>query len=180
MNEKAPSRSERQTKTRRQCRSGRRFHGAAANGYNAYSMKVDVLTYSRTKGLFREASPSKVLDGSDDDAIKPSTAVRHRETDHRRRRTTPAAGKGLVDLLDKTRQPKSSSATETASARGAGDCLTGIRLRSRLPHEEFEVTRTRYNCQMPLFNELQNIVSEKPLGFNPLAWVFGRFADLHS
>jgi lipid-binding SYLF domain-containing protein len=26
--------------------------GAAANGYNADSMKVDVLTYSRTKGLF--------------------------------------------------------------------------------------------------------------------------------
>src|SRR6202041_892358 len=44
--------------------------GAAANGYNADSMKVDVLTYSRTKGLFAGVSLEGASMETDDDANK--------------------------------------------------------------------------------------------------------------
>jgi lipid-binding SYLF domain-containing protein len=44
--------------------------GASAVGYNAASMKVDVLTYSRTKGLFAGVSLSGASMDSDDDANK--------------------------------------------------------------------------------------------------------------
>jgi lipid-binding SYLF domain-containing protein len=44
--------------------------GAAANGYNAQSMKVDVLTYSRSKGLFAGVSLEGASMDSDDDANK--------------------------------------------------------------------------------------------------------------
>src|ERR1700723_2875051 len=44
--------------------------GAAANGYNADAMKVDVLTYSRSKGLFAGVSLSGASMDTDDDANK--------------------------------------------------------------------------------------------------------------
>ena len=44
--------------------------GAAANGYNADAMKVDVLTYSRSKGLFAGVSLSGASMETDDDANK--------------------------------------------------------------------------------------------------------------
>src|SRR3984885_14178215 len=44
--------------------------GAAANGYNADAMKVDVLTYSRSKGLFAGVSLSGASVETDDDANK--------------------------------------------------------------------------------------------------------------
>src|SRR5271168_1262693 len=44
--------------------------GASAVGYNAASMKVDVLTYSRTKGLFAGVSLVGASMDSDDDANK--------------------------------------------------------------------------------------------------------------
>jgi len=44
--------------------------GTAATGYNAASMKVDVLTYSRTKGLFAGVSLEGASMDSDDDANK--------------------------------------------------------------------------------------------------------------
>ena len=44
--------------------------GAAANGYNADAMKVDVLTYSRTKGLFAGVSLEGASMDPDDDANK--------------------------------------------------------------------------------------------------------------
>lgn len=44
--------------------------GASAVGYNAASMKVDVLTYSRTKGLFAGISLVGASMDSDDDANK--------------------------------------------------------------------------------------------------------------
>ena len=77
--------------------------GAAANGYNADSMKVDVLTYSRTKGLFAGISLEGASMESDDDANKAVygksiTATQIIDGGE----ATPAAGKGLVDLLDKT------------------------------------------------------------------------------
>ena len=77
--------------------------GAAANGYNADAMKVDVLTYSRTKGLFAGVSLEGASMETDDDANKamygkPITAkeiIKGGET-------APPAAKPLVDLLDKT------------------------------------------------------------------------------
>src|ERR1700727_2820244 len=44
--------------------------GAAANGYNADAMKVDVLTYSRSKGLFAGVSLEGASMDSDNDANK--------------------------------------------------------------------------------------------------------------
>jgi lipid-binding SYLF domain-containing protein len=44
--------------------------GAQATGYNAASMKVDVLTYSRTKGLFAGVSLEGASMDSDEDANK--------------------------------------------------------------------------------------------------------------
>jgi lipid-binding SYLF domain-containing protein len=77
--------------------------GAAANGYNADAMKVDVLTYSRTKGLFAGVSLEGASMDTDDDANK---AVYGKSVMAKQiisgGETTPAAGKALVDLLDKT------------------------------------------------------------------------------
>jgi lipid-binding SYLF domain-containing protein len=81
--------------------------GAAANGYNADAMKVDVLTYSRTKGLFAGVSLEGASMETDDDANKavygkPVTAkeiIKGGET-------TPPAGQALVDLLNKTSPSK--------------------------------------------------------------------------
>jgi SH3 domain-containing YSC84-like protein 1 len=77
--------------------------GAAANGYNADAMKVDVLTYSRTKGLFAGISLEGASMETDDDANKavygkPATAKQIIDGGE----TVPPAGKALVDLLDKT------------------------------------------------------------------------------
>jgi SH3 domain-containing YSC84-like protein 1 len=81
--------------------------GAAANGYNADAMKVDVLTYSRTKGLFAGVSLEGASMETDDDANK---AVYGKSITAKQiidgGETTPAAGKGLVDLLDKTSPSK--------------------------------------------------------------------------
>src|SRR5579862_9017040 len=81
--------------------------GAAANGYNADSMKVDVLTYSRTKGLFAGVSLEGASMETDDDANK---AVYGKSITAKQiidgGETTPAAGKALVDLLDKTSPAK--------------------------------------------------------------------------
>lgn len=81
--------------------------GAAANGYNADAMKVDVLTYSRTKGLFAGVSLEGASMDSDEDANKavygkPVTAKQVVDGGE----ATPAAGKALVDLLDKTSPAK--------------------------------------------------------------------------
>jgi lipid-binding SYLF domain-containing protein len=81
--------------------------GAAANGYNADAMKVDVLTYSRTKGLFAGVSLEGASMETDDDANKavygkPTTAKEIMEGGQ----TTPAAGKQLEELLDKTSPAK--------------------------------------------------------------------------
>lgn len=81
--------------------------GAAANGYNADAMKVDVLTYSRTKGLFAGVSLEGASMETDDDANKAVygksiTAKQIIEGGE----STPAAGKALVDLLDKTSPAK--------------------------------------------------------------------------
>jgi lipid-binding SYLF domain-containing protein len=81
--------------------------GAAANGYNADAMKVDVLTYSRTKGLFAGVSLEGASMDTDDDANK---AVYGKSITAKQiiagGETTPAAGKALVDLLDKTSPAK--------------------------------------------------------------------------
>jgi SH3 domain-containing YSC84-like protein 1 len=81
--------------------------GAAANGYNADAMKVDVLTYSRTKGLFAGVSLEGASMESDDDANK---AVYGKSVNAKQiidgGESTPAAGKALVDLLDKSSPSK--------------------------------------------------------------------------
>src|SRR5580692_1496141 len=81
--------------------------GAAANGYNADAMKVDVLTYSRTKGLFAGVSLEGASMDTDDDANKAvyGKAITAKEIISGGE-STPAAGKGLVDLLDKTSPAK--------------------------------------------------------------------------
>src|SRR6202050_1019401 len=77
--------------------------GAAAQGYNAESMKVDVLTYSRSKGLFAGVSLEGASMDSDDDANKvvygkPITA---RDIITGGQAPTPAA-QPLDDVLNKT------------------------------------------------------------------------------
>jgi lipid-binding SYLF domain-containing protein len=81
--------------------------GAAANGYNADAMKVDVLTYSRTKGLFAGVSLEGASMETDDDAnkalySKPLTAKDIISGGQ----AVPAGGKTLIDLLDKTSPAK--------------------------------------------------------------------------
>ena len=77
--------------------------GAAANGYNADAMKVDVLTYSRTKGLFAGVSLEGASMDTDDDANKAvyGKSITASQIIHGGE-TTPAAGKALIDLLEKT------------------------------------------------------------------------------
>ncbi len=81
--------------------------GSAANGYNADAMKVDVLTYSRTKGLFAGVSLEGASMDTDDDANK---AVYGKSITAKQiidgGQATPTAGKALVDLLDKTSPAK--------------------------------------------------------------------------
>jgi len=77
--------------------------GAAANGYNADAMKVDVLTYSRSKGLFAGVSLEGASMDSDDDANK---AVYGKSIATKQiidgGESAPPASKELIDLLDKT------------------------------------------------------------------------------
>jgi SH3 domain-containing YSC84-like protein 1 len=76
--------------------------GAQASGYNADEMKVDVLTYSRSKGLFAGVSLEGASMDTDDDAnkalygsdVKASSIVEGGQA------VVPAA-QPLVDVLDK-------------------------------------------------------------------------------
>jgi SH3 domain-containing YSC84-like protein 1 len=75
--------------------------GAQASSYNAESMNVDVLTYSRSKGLFAGVSLEGASMDGDSDANKAlygkDMAVREIITGS----TTPPAGaKSLIDVLD--------------------------------------------------------------------------------
>ena len=81
--------------------------GAAAQGYNAASMKVDVLTYSRSKGLFAGVSLEGASMDSDEDANKAlygkaisASAIVDGGA------TTPSAAQGLVGFLDTTSPAK--------------------------------------------------------------------------
>jgi len=77
--------------------------GAQADTYNAEAMNVDVLTYSRTKGLFAGVSLEGASMDNDDDANK---AVYGKDQSARAIVTggepIPAAAKPLVDVLDRT------------------------------------------------------------------------------
>ena len=81
--------------------------GAAANGYNADAMKVDVLTYSRTKGLFAGVSLEGASMDTDDDANKAvyGKAMTAKEIIEGGT-SAPESGKALVDLLEKTSPAK--------------------------------------------------------------------------
>src|SRR3984885_7405585 len=76
--------------------------GAQAVGYNAASMHVDVLTYSRTKGLFAGVSLVGASMDSDEDANKAlyGKAVSAKDIVEGGQ-TAPPAAKDLVDALDK-------------------------------------------------------------------------------
>jgi SH3 domain-containing YSC84-like protein 1 len=76
--------------------------GAQATGYNAASMNVDVLTYSRTKGLFAGVSLEGASMDTDKDANK---ALYGKEIGSREIEMgvgpVPEAAQPLVSLLDK-------------------------------------------------------------------------------
>jgi SH3 domain-containing YSC84-like protein 1 len=76
--------------------------GAQAVGYNAASMKVDVLTYSRTKGLFAGVSLEGASMDSDEDANKAlyGKVIGAHDIVEGGQGVVPAA-KPLVDELDK-------------------------------------------------------------------------------
>lgn len=77
--------------------------GAQATSYNAANMKSDVLTYSRSKGLFAGVSLEGASMDSDDDANKAlyGKAISAKDIVEGGQAVVPAA-KSLVDLLDKT------------------------------------------------------------------------------
>jgi lipid-binding SYLF domain-containing protein len=76
--------------------------GAQANGYNADAMKADVLTYSRSKGLFAGVSLEGASMDNDDDANKALYGKQQsaKEIISGGQAVIPAA-KPLVDELDK-------------------------------------------------------------------------------
>jgi lipid-binding SYLF domain-containing protein len=76
--------------------------GAQATGYNAASMHVDVLTYSRTKGLFAGVSLEGASMDSDDDANKSlyGKAISAKDIVEGGQAVVPSA-KPLIDELDK-------------------------------------------------------------------------------
>ncbi len=76
--------------------------GASAVGYNAASMHVDVLTYSRTKGLFAGVSLVGASMDSDEDANKAlyGKAVSAKDIVEGGQAAPPSA-KDLIDALDK-------------------------------------------------------------------------------
>ena len=75
--------------------------GAQATGYNSSEMTADVLTYSRSKGMFAGVSLEGASIDSDNDANKKlygeSISAKSIITSDR---PVPAAAKSLVDLLD--------------------------------------------------------------------------------
>jgi lipid-binding SYLF domain-containing protein len=76
--------------------------GAQATGYNAASMHVDVLTYSRSKGHFAGVSLEGATMDSDDDANKSlygKSIGAHDIVEGGQ--SAPAAAKMLIDELDK-------------------------------------------------------------------------------
>jgi SH3 domain-containing YSC84-like protein 1 len=77
--------------------------GAQASSYNAQSMNVDVLTYSRSKGLFAGVSLEGATMDTDKDANKALYGKELGATEivEGSQGIVPAA-KPLVDLLDKT------------------------------------------------------------------------------
>jgi lipid-binding SYLF domain-containing protein len=76
--------------------------GAQATGYNADAMKADVLTYSRSKGLFAGVSLEGASMETDDDANKALYGKQRsaKEIISGGQTVIPAA-KPLVDVLDK-------------------------------------------------------------------------------
>jgi lipid-binding SYLF domain-containing protein len=76
--------------------------GAQATGYNADAMKTDVLTYSRSKGLFAGVSLEGASMETDDDANKAlyGKQMAAKEIISGGQTVVPAA-KPLVDVLDK-------------------------------------------------------------------------------
>jgi lipid-binding SYLF domain-containing protein len=77
--------------------------GAQATGYNADAMQTDVLTYSRSKGLFAGVSLEGATMDTDDDANKAlyGKQISAKEIVSGGEAVVPAA-KALVDLLDQT------------------------------------------------------------------------------
>lgn len=76
--------------------------GAQATGYNAASMQVDVLTYSRSKGLFAGVSLEGASMDSDDDANKSLYGKALGAKDIvEGGQAAPAAAKSLDDVLTK-------------------------------------------------------------------------------
>jgi SH3 domain-containing YSC84-like protein 1 len=76
--------------------------GSQATGYNAASMHVDVLSYSRTKGLFAGVSLEGASMDSDDDANKAlyGKSIGAKDIVEGGQAVIPAA-KPLIDELDK-------------------------------------------------------------------------------
>ncbi len=76
--------------------------GAQATGYNADAMKVDVLTYSRSKGLFAGVSLEGASMDTDDDANKDlyGSAKSAKDIVTGGQAATPGA-KPLIEVLDK-------------------------------------------------------------------------------
>jgi lipid-binding SYLF domain-containing protein len=77
--------------------------GAQANSYNADAMNVDVLTYSRSKGLFAGVSLAGATMDSDDSANKAlyGKSIDAKDIVEGGQAVVPAA-EPLVDLLNKT------------------------------------------------------------------------------
>jgi lipid-binding SYLF domain-containing protein len=77
--------------------------GAQANSYNADAMNVDVLTYSRSKGLFAGVSLAGATMDSDDNANKAlyGKSIGAKDIVEGGQAVVPAA-EPLVDLLNKT------------------------------------------------------------------------------
>jgi len=81
--------------------------GAEATNYNAQAMNVDVLTYSRSKGLFAGVSLQGASMDVDNDANKAVYGKEEKATDIVQHQAVPPAAKPLVDLLDKTSPARS-------------------------------------------------------------------------
>jgi SH3 domain-containing YSC84-like protein 1 len=76
--------------------------GAQATSYNAAAMQADVLTYSRSKGLFAGVSLQGASMDPDSDANKRLYGKDMSAKEIVTSATVPGAAKPLVDLLDNT------------------------------------------------------------------------------
>lgn len=76
--------------------------GAQATSFNASAMQADVLTYSRSKGLFAGVSLEGASMDTDDDANKNLYGKDMSAKEIVASATVPAAAKPLVNLLDTT------------------------------------------------------------------------------